>query len=189
MKVSLIRRIKDKIYLIKRSVIDNFYKNILKKPHLKNITLSILLVNFFFQRILRKNADFKSSLHFTSKIEGSENLILPKVNKSSILISFACSGSCYFSVFKGTTLEIGENTLWANNVCIQTANHDLLDRKKMNKKSVKIGKNCWLGFGAVVLPGVVLGDNVTVGANSTVTKSFPSNCVLAGSPAEIIKYI
>ena len=189
MRASLFKRIKDKIYLIKCNSINFFFHRILKKPHLKSLSFSILLVNFIFQRIFRVNSRFKYSIHYTSKIEGAKNIIISKENNDSVLISFAASGGCYFSVFNHTTLEIGENTLWATNVCIQTANHDLLDRKKMIKKSIKIGKNCWIGSGAVLLPGVVLGDNVTVGANATVTKSFPDNCVIGGTPAEIIKHI
>ena len=53
--------------------------------------------------------------------------------------------------------------------------------------SIKIGRNCWLGNGAVVVAGVTLGDHVIVGANSVVTKSFPSNVLIAGAPARIIR--
>lgn len=189
MKGSIFKRISDKIYLIKININTFIYNRILKKPYLKSLSFSILFVNFIFQRFFRINSGFKHSIHYTSKIEGSKNIILPENNKDSILISFASSGGCYFSVFNGTNLEIGENTLWATNVCIQTANHDFHDRKRMIRQSVKIGKNCWIGNGVVILPGVVLGDNVTVGANATVTKSFPNNCVIAGTPAKIIKQI
>ena len=53
--------------------------------------------------------------------------------------------------------------------------------------SIKIGRNCWLGNGAVVVAGVTLGDHVIVGANSVVTKSFPSNVLIAGTPAQVIR--
>ena len=103
--------------------------------------------------------------------------------------SFAVSGGCYFGISNNTTLEIGEGTIWAFNVSIQTSNHDLLDRTKFIGASVKIGRNCWLGNSSTILAGVELGDNVTVGANTVVTKSFPSNVVIAGCPAKIIKEI
>ncbi|MBU3677303.1 MAG: maltose acetyltransferase, partial [Chitinophagaceae bacterium] len=73
------------------------------------------------------------------------------------------------------------------NVNIQTANHDPIDRNHYNVASVVIGKNCWLGGNVTILPGVTLGDNVTVGANSVVTKSFPSNVIIAGVPAKVIR--
>ena len=182
-------KIRNKYYLIKTTFINFIILKILKKPYLKSIPFSILVSNFFFKFFFRLNANSKFSIHFTSKIQGSENIILPSKNYDSILRSFASSGGCYYAVFNGSTLKIGENTIWSTNVCIQTANHDLLNRSKLHIKSVEIGENCWIGNGSVILAGVVLGDNVTVGANSTVTKSFPSNCVIGGSPARLIKYI
>ena len=54
-------------------------------------------------------------------------------------------------------------------------------------KPVTIGDHVWIGGGSVILPGVTLGNNVVVGANATVTKSFGDNVVLAGSPARVIR--
>ncbi|MAE14614.1 MAG: acetyltransferase [Crocinitomicaceae bacterium] len=187
--MNLKSKIRNKLYLIKTNFINFIVLRILKKPFLKSIPFSILFLNFIFKFIFRLNANSKFLVHFTSKIQGSENIILPNKNFDSILRSFASSGGCYYAIFSGSTLKIGENTIWSTNVCIQTGNHDLLNRNKLHINSVEIGNNCWIGSGAVILAGVILGDNVTVGANSTVTKSFPSNCVIGGSPARLIKYI
>jgi acetyltransferase-like isoleucine patch superfamily enzyme len=54
---------------------------------------------------------------------------------------------------------------------------------------IKVGNNVFLGFGAIILPGVTIGDNVVVGAGSIVTKDVPSNSVVAGVPARYIKSI
>jgi acetyltransferase-like isoleucine patch superfamily enzyme len=54
---------------------------------------------------------------------------------------------------------------------------------------IKVGNNVFLGFEAIILPGVTIGDNVVVGAGSIVTKNVPSNCVVAGVPARYIKSI
>jgi acetyltransferase-like isoleucine patch superfamily enzyme len=148
----------------------------------------LLIWNWFHQRILGINRSAPYSVHFTSIVDGTKNIILPQ-NATSIKTSFAVSGSCYIKVFDGTTLEIGEGTIWAFGTCIITGNHDLYDRTKHNLASIKIGRDCWLGSKVTILPGVVLGDNVTVGANAVVTKSFPSNVVVAGNPAIIIKEI
>jgi len=51
-----------------------------------------------------------------------------------------------------------------------------------------IGEYCWIGWNAVILPGVILGDHTIVGANAVVTKSFPEGyCVIAGNPAKLIR--
>lgn len=52
---------------------------------------------------------------------------------------------------------------------------------------IKIGMNCLIGMNTVILPGTILGNHVIVGANSTVKGTFPDYCVIAGSPARIIK--
>ena len=54
----------------------------------------------------------------------------------------------------------------------------------------KIGKHCWLGHSASVMPGIVLGDFTLVGAGAVVTKSFEEGyCVIAGNPAKIIRQL
>ena len=50
-----------------------------------------------------------------------------------------------------------------------------------------IGNQCIIGYASIILPGVRLGDNVIVGAGSVVSREVPSNCIVAGNPAKIIK--
>ncbi|GAM59552.1 O-acetyltransferase [Vibrio ishigakensis] len=54
-------------------------------------------------------------------------------------------------------------------------------------KEVSIGRNSFIGYGAVILPGTILGEQCVVGANSVVRGKFPSFAVIAGNPAKIIK--
>ncbi|WKF84505.1 sugar O-acetyltransferase [Lacticaseibacillus pantheris] len=54
-------------------------------------------------------------------------------------------------------------------------------------KPITIGNSIWIGGHATLLPGVTLGDRVVVGAGSVVTKSFPSDVVIAGNPARVIR--
>ena len=54
---------------------------------------------------------------------------------------------------------------------------------------VRIGKNCWIGAGAVILPGVTIGDNVVIGAGSVVTKDIPDNVVAVGNPCRVLREV
>ncbi len=90
-------------------------------------------------------------------------------------------------------LEIGDGAKITRGVVILT--HDFsfsifrpVFHDNMNECSGKtiIGRNNFIGMGGVILPGVHLGDNVIVGSGSVVTKSFPSNVVVAGNPAKVI---
>ena len=161
------------------------YYSLIGKSYYLNIRTGLLVLNFIVQRIFKINNNVPFSVHFTSTIKGYKNMKLGK-NVASV---FAVSSGANIQVFENTVLEIGDNTIWANNVCIITGNHDFLNRSAYICKSVKIGENCWLGNNVTILPGVELGNNVSVGANSVVTKSFESNVVIAGTPAKIIRQL
>ena len=96
---------------------------------------------------------------------------------------------CYIQSKEG--IIIGDYTQIAPNVAIISANHDRYDtRKHVRAVPVKIGKYCWIGFGAILLPEVELGDFTIVAAGAVVTKSFPEgHCVLGGNPAKVISQL
>jgi acetyltransferase-like isoleucine patch superfamily enzyme len=74
-------------------------------------------------------------------------------------------------------------------VGIMTEKHDCENiKKRLKSEDVIIGKNCWIGIGAIILPGVILGHHTVVGAGAIVTKSFPEgHVVIAGNPAKVIR--
>lgn len=86
---------------------------------------------------------------------------------------------------------IGDNTLIGHNVILATLNHDFLPSKRsiLHSSPIVIGKNVWIGSRATILSGVTIGDGSIVAAGSVVTKNVPSNKVVAGVPARIIKDI
>ena len=92
-----------------------------------------------------------------------------------------------------TELVIGDNTTISSNVYISDCSHsydqvsvNVLDQP-LKTGSVSIGKYCFIGTGAKILPGVTIGDGCIIGANAVVTHSIPGNSVAAGIPARIIK--
>ena len=90
-----------------------------------------------------------------------------------------------------THIYIGDYTMLGPNVVIATAAHPIdagLRRKGLQyNKSVRIGKNCWLGAGVIVMPGVTIGDNTVIGAGSIVTKDIPSDVVAVGNPCRVLR--
>ena len=54
---------------------------------------------------------------------------------------------------------------------------------------IRIGRNCWLGAGVIVLPGVTIGENTVIGAGSVVTKDIPANVVAVGNPCRVLRPI
>ena len=92
-----------------------------------------------------------------------------------------------------THIYIGDYTMLGPNVVIATAAHPIdagLRRKGLQyNKSVRIGRNCWLGAGVIVMPGVTIGDNTVIGAGSIVTKDIPSGVVAVGNPCRVLREV
>ena len=87
----------------------------------------------------------------------------------------------------------GDNVLIGPNCSFYTAEHPL-DSKTRTKgleyaHQIKIGNNVWIGGNVTVLSGVTVGNNVVIAAGAVVTKDIPSDVVIAGVPAKIIKRI
>lgn len=94
---------------------------------------------------------------------------------------------CCFQDQGGIT--IGDNTLIGHNVILATLNHDFSPNKRsiLHPSPIVMGKNVWIGSRATILSGVTIGDGAIVAAGSVVTKNVPSNKVVAGVPAKVIK--
>lgn len=167
------KKIKDILLIIIKFFLPDIFKT-------RGTAAPINLTTFFYQKILGINKKAYWPVHFTSKITGVENILI------GIGTAPGLSSGCYIQGI--SKIFIGDYTIIAPNVGIISANHDVHDYRKHNKSEVKIGKYCWIGMNAVILPGVILGDHTIVAAGSIVTKSFPEGyCVIAGNPAKVIK--
>lgn len=92
-----------------------------------------------------------------------------------------------------THIYIGDYTMIGPNVTIATAGHPILPELRQRglqyNMPVRIGQNCWIGAGAIIMPGVTIGDHVVIGAGSIVTKDIPSNVVAVGNPCKVMREV
>lgn len=92
-----------------------------------------------------------------------------------------------------THIYVGDYTMFGPNVTVATAGHPILPELRQKtyqyNASVRIGKNCWIGAGVIIVPGVTIGDNVVVGAGSIVTKDLPNNVIAVGNPCRVLREV
>lgn len=92
-----------------------------------------------------------------------------------------------------THIYVGDGTLFGPNVVVATAGHPILPSLRAKRLQynapVHIGKNCWIGAGAVIVPGVTIGDDTVIGAGSIVTRDIPSGVVAVGNPCRVMRKV
>lgn len=105
----------------------------------------------------------------------------------NVFLNYNC---CILDVMPVT---IGNNVMIAPNVQIYTATHPLeataRNSGKEFAKPIYIGNDVWIGGGAIICPGVTIGDRVVIAAGAVVTKNIPDAVLVAGNPAKVIKNI
>jgi len=90
-------------------------------------------------------------------------------------------------------VTIGNNTLLGPAVQIYTATHPINWQERASgleyAKPVTIGSDVWVGGGAIICPGITIGDRTVIGAGSVVTKDIPSDVFAAGNPCRVLRAI
>ena len=167
------------------------------------------------RRLLKKY----NSLEYNQKKEKTEVLkkLFNSIGENvSVGLPFICDYGCHISIGSNVSINmnctfvdcnkitIGDNVLISSNVQIYTATHpvELADRltPNWNMESgeyfcrtyalpVTIEDGCWIGGGAIILPGVTIGEGTVIGAGSVVAKDIPDNCVAVGNPCRVIRKI
>ncbi len=98
-----------------------------------------------------------------------------------------------FVVLDEAPVTIGDDCFIGPNVSIYTACHSTDPEKRKTHEDwarpVTIGNDCWIGGSVTILPGVTIGDNVTIGAGSVVVKDIPSGSIAVGNPARVVKKV
>lgn len=121
---------------------------------------------------------------------GENSRVMPPVtvvrgNSVKIGKNVVVMNNALFMASGGITIE--DNVLVAANAQLISNNHDLYDHAVLTCKPVHLKRNCWIGAGATILPGVTVGENAVVGAGAVVTKDVEANTVVGGNPAKLIK--
>ncbi len=99
----------------------------------------------------------------------------------------------HLTLVDDTHIYVGDYTMFGPHVTVATAGHPILpelrEQAYQYNASVRIGRNCWIGAGAILVPGVTIGDNVVVGAGSIVTKDIPPNVLAVGNPCRVLREV
>ncbi|MFM2360393.1 MAG: hypothetical protein RLY16_2386 [Bacteroidota bacterium] len=134
------------------------------------------------QKVLGYNKEAYWPMHFTSRVSYPERVF------AGIDTSPGYMNNCYIQGYG--RIYIGDYTQIAPGVGLISSNHDVYDSRVQIPAPIHIGKYCWIGMNAVILPGVILGDYTIVAAGAVVSKSFPDGyCVIGGVPAMLIKHL
>lgn len=135
---------------------------------------------FLLQRVFGINKNAYWPVHWTSSVSNPENISI------GICTQPGLSPGCYIQGHG--KIAFGQCVLIGPNVGVISANHSVVDTSLTIRSEVTIADYCWIGFGAVILPGVSLGQHTVVAANSVVVAGkYPPYCVLAGNPAKVVK--
>lgn len=143
------------------------------------------------------NSDFKNS---NTTLTTAVKLVTGYNGKIIIGNNCDLNGTCFVAYDE---LEIGDYCQFSSSTIISDTdfhpvNPDMrlaqmrgekFPFESVGKKKIKIGNNVWVGWGAIILKGVTIGDNSIIAAGAVVVSDIPSNCIAAGNPAKVVKQI
>ncbi|WP_158999118.1 acyltransferase [Pigmentibacter ruber] len=183
------------LYLLKRVITKLIY--ILSQKHYKSMLFSFgNSSHIVFPAEITENKGLSIGNHVIIKSNSWLNCrYLPLTNTPSLVIQDGCYLGRFIHINAFQDVLIEKNVLIADRVHISDATHyyDKLDIPIIKQGAgfvapVKLLEGCWIGVGAVILPGVTIGKHAIIGANAVVTKSIPDYAVAGGVPAKIIKF-
>lgn len=164
-------------------ILSNFAKS-LKVPVARNLLNSKNLPRKKRNSILAKSGvDFQGQCTVTTPF-------FYEFGRISIGHNVFINAGCVF--LDNAHIKIGENSLIGPNVTLTTATHSCDPTQRHSgviSAPITIGENVWLGAGVVVLPGVTIGNNSVIAANSVVKSDVPENALFAGAPAKFKHYL
>lgn len=114
-------------------------------------------------------------------------IIVYKLKGYDIPFSTIIEGGCILDKLNPRGIHIGNNCLIAAGTVILSHDHCKRVEGEPLLADTYIGNNCFVGIRSFILPGIKIGNEVIIGAMSVVTRDIPSNCIVAGNPAKIIR--
>lgn len=158
----------------------HFFYDDLHFEDLLNSSFRSVFKLFFIQKICRINGNVNWQVHYSTSVLSPE-----KVKRGTNFRS--SSKNCHIDGRNG--INFGNNVWLGPSVKVISQNHNLCNFSEYVKSEpITIGDNCWIGAGAIILPGVQIGNHTVVAAGSIVTKSFSdTNQLIAGNPAVMKK--
>ncbi len=138
---------------------------------------------------LKIDIDKKSKITIKKFIMTAGPLYIKAINGGDIRIGENVFFNHNCSVTSMDNIEIGNNSMFGNNLVIIDHNHidTSRNKNKYTTSPITIGDDVWIGANCTILPGVKIGNNAIVGANSVVSKNIGNNEIWAGCPAKFIR--
>lgn len=132
-----------------------------------------------------KNITLKNTVHIGREVEISTEL-----STSTLIIGENSQVSQKTYIDYTGNLEIGKNCTLSEEVMIQTHSHGFNPKSMPKSLPLKIENDVWIGARATILHNVnIIGKNSIIAASAVVTKDVPSNSIVAGNPAKVIKQL
>jgi len=138
---------------------------------------------------------FIAMTHYPTKnMEGREKPERYQTFDSKIVIGDRVTATANLQIAAQKEIIIEDDVMFASNIHINDGLHGYSSAETPYKSQpiirispIVIKKGCWIGQNVIVFPGVTIGENCVVGANSVVTRSIPNQCIAIGNPARVIK--
>lgn len=153
------------------------------------------------------NGKFRLGRNWNGITHSKSSLAAKKSSQLIVNGDFECYEGCIITIEENAVLQLGNGYINSNSkiycynkitigdgaaiseevIIRDSDNHKLLYEGYEMTKPITIGNHVWIGFRAVILKGVTIGDGAIIAANALVNKDVPPNCLVAGVPAKIIK--